>query len=295
MSGERRGKWSILEILDWTRGHFESKGVDNARLDAEILLAHVLGLQRVMLYAKFDQPLEGPELEKMRNLVARRARGEPVAYLIGRREFWSLDLEVTPDTLVPRPDTETLVEVALDHKRDAKVIVDVGTGSGAVALALASELKAAKVYATEISEAAHAIAEKNCASLALSERVTILQGSLLEPLGAEVQADLLVANLPYIPSADMQTLMRDVRDFEPHLALDGGPDGLDLIRELLTQAGPKLTPGAFIALEAGADQVPGLPALLTEAGFSDCDFKRDAAGLPRVAYGRWNSEGPAQG
>lgn len=287
MSGERRGKWSILEILDWTRGHFESKGIDNARLDAEILLAHVLKLQRVMLYAKFDQPLEGPELESMRNLVARRARGEPVAYLIGRREFWSLDLEVTPDTLVPRPDTETLVEVALDHQRDAKVVVDVGTGSGAVALALASELKEAKVYATEISEAAYEIAQKNCDALGLSERVTILQGSLLEPLPADVQADLLVANLPYIPSADMQTLMRDVRDFEPHLALDGGPDGLDLIRELLTQAGPRLAPGAFIALEAGADQVPGLPALLGEAGFSECDFKRDAAGLPRVAFGRW--------
>lgn len=286
MSGQRRGRWSILEILEWTRGHFDSKGLPGARLDAEVLLAHVLGLKRVMLYAKFDQPLEGTELDQMRNLVARRARGEPVAYLIGRREFWSLDLEVSPDTLVPRPDTETLVEVALDHQREAKVVVDVGTGSGAVAMALATELKGAHVYATELSEPARLMAQKNCDRLGLSERVTILQGDLLQPL-PEVQVDLLVANLPYIPSADIKTLMADVRDFEPHLALDGGPDGLDLIRRLLGQAGPRLAPGALIALEAGADQVPGLPALLDAAGFTQTAFKKDTAGLPRVAYGRW--------
>lgn len=283
MSTQRRGKWSILEILDWTRGHFEKHSVPGPRLDAEVLLAHVLGLKRVMLYAKFDQPLEPSELEAMRNLVARRARGEPVAYLVGRQEFWSLDLEVSADTLVPRADTETLVEVALDAKPDAKVIVEVGTGTGAVALALATQLKTAQVYATEISEGAFQVAQRNAISLGLNERVVMLQGDLLAPL-PELQIDLLVANLPYIPSAEIPTLMRDVRDFEPHLALDGGPDGLDLIRRLVEQAVPLLGTGAVIALEASAQQVPQLPQMLEAAGFRDAEYKNDTAGLPRVAW-----------
>jgi len=288
VSDARGGKWTILEVLNWTKGHFESKGLDSARQDAEILLAHVLGTKRVMLYARFDQPLVGDELTQMRTLVARRARGEPVAHLVGKKEFWSLELEVTADTLVPRPDTEALVEVALELGRAAKVVVDVGTGTGAIACALAKELPEARVFATDVSEAALAVARRNVERHGLAERVELLQGDLLDalPQGAP-PVDLLAANLPYIPSRDIAGLMRDVREFEPRLALDGGPDGLDPIRRLVAAAGAHLASGAHVVLEAGADQVPALAALLSRAGFVDVGTREDAAGLLRVAFGRW--------
>lgn len=289
MSGDRTAKtWTILEVLEWTKGHFEQRGLSAPRLDAELLLAHVLGLKRVMLYARFDQPLVGDELARMRNLVARRARGEPVAHLLGRREFWSLDLEVSADTLVPRPDSETLVELALELAPAAKVVVDVGTGSGALALALAKELPEAQVWALEISPAALEVATRNRDRLGFEGRVHVLQGDLLAALPAQTPpVELMVANLPYIPSGDIAGLMPDVRDFEPRLALDGGPDGLGPIRRLVAAAGPRLAPGAPLLLEAGPEQVPGLPALLEGAGFVQVGFREDPAGHARVAFGRW--------
>lgn len=290
MSERRTGKWTLLEVLDWTKGHFEAKGLPSARLDAEVLLSHVLGLKRVMLYARFDQPMHAEELTTMRGLVARRARGEPIAHLVGKREFWSLELTVTADTLVPRPDSETLIEVALDEKRDAKRVLDVGTGSGALALALASELPEAAVVATDVSPAALEVATGNAKTLGLEDRVTFLQGDLLAALPAGTAPfDLVVANLPYIPSPDMATLMPDVRDYEPHLALDGGPDGLVLIARLLAELGPILAPGAAVLLEAGPDQVPGLPARFETAGFERAATRADGAGHPRVAWAHWPS------
>ena len=162
-------RWTILEVLDWTRGHFEAKGIGSARLDAEIIIAHALNLQRVMLYARFDQPLKPDELTAIREMVARRAKHEPMAHLLGKREFWSLDLEVTADTLIPRPDTETLVELALEKMAADAGFVDVGTGSGCIALALASERKEAPGYATDVSEAALTVARRNAESLELNE------------------------------------------------------------------------------------------------------------------------------
>ncbi len=277
-------RWTILEVLDWTRGHFENKGLDNPRLDAEILIAHALDTQRVMLYARYDQQLQPDELTTIRELVKRRANFEPVAYLLGNREFWSLDLKVTPATLIPRPDTEVLVQATLNFikDRDSAVIVDVGTGSGCVALALASERKEDRVIATDISEDAIKVAQENADALNLSEQLVFLHGSLLEPVDRMVRADAIVANLPYIPSGECEKLMPDVRDHEPRSALDGGEDGLDLIRQLILQAPLYLQVGGLLALEAGAEQVPHLEELLPSGVWNQAEIHEDIAGRPRV-------------
>ena len=289
MTDERSGsrRWTSLEVLDWTRGHFERKGLDSPRLDAEVLLAHVLDTQRVMLYARFDQPLQADELARMRELVARRSAGAPVAHLVGKREFWSLSLEVSPDVLIPRPETEHLVEVARSRKPDAEVIVDVGTGSGAVAIALARELPKAEVHATELSAAAAQVALRNVAEHA--PRVQVHVGSLLEALPEGLQIDLLVANLPYIPSQDIGTLADEVRHHDPHLALDGGPDGLVSIRALVASAPPRLAHGAVVALESGPEQVPSIRGLLESEGFVDVEVEVDLAGRDRITSARLRS------
>lgn len=289
MTAPKKQRWSILEVLDWTRGHFEKRGLPSPRLDAEVLIAHALGLKRVMLYAKYDQPLVPEELAKIRELVARRSNAEPVAHLVGGREFWSLDFEVTRDTLVPRPDTETLVEVALDLRkgRDTKTVVDVGTGTGCVAIAIGKELEEARIWALEISEPARAIAQKNVEKHHLEPRTTVLASDLLHALPADVDAiDLCVANLPYIPSETIGALMADVRDHEPRLALDGGPDGLVLIRRLLEQAPKRMASDGHIALEAGHDQHAALRELVASAGFVDVTTSSDAGGNERVTAGR---------
>ncbi|MFO0728576.1 MAG: peptide chain release factor N(5)-glutamine methyltransferase [Myxococcota bacterium] len=283
MSEER---WTILKVLDTSRELFEKRGVEGARLDAEVLIAHALKQQRVMLYARHDQPLLPEELDRIRALVKRRANGEPVAYILGNREFYSLELEVSPAVLIPRPDTETLVEVALARLgKDAAApkILDVGTGSGAVALALAKERPDAEVSATDVSAAALAVATKNAARLGLAVRFT--EGDLLASLPGPFQ--LIAANLPYIPSADLRGLMREVRDHEPALALDGGPDGLRLIARLIAEAPTVLAPAGAIALEAGFDQLDAVAALLGAAGFDDVKIHKDYGGQPRVASGIW--------
>lgn len=286
---ERSRRWTVLEVLGWTREHFEEKGISTPRLDAEVLLSHVLGMPRVMLYAHFDQPLGQAERDRMRELVMLRSRGAPVAHLLGTKEFWSLELDVTPAVLVPRPETEVLVEVARRRGRSARRVVDVGTGSGAVALALAHELPEARVWGLEVSEDALQVARRNVDRHRLSHRVEVLLSDLLDrlPDGAR-PVDLLVGNLPYIPTADLAGLPVDVRAYEPRLALDGGPDGLDLMRRLLAGAPSHLAPGAIIGLESGPEQVEPLRDLLELSGFRDIEIERDLAGLGRVTSGRWS-------
>ncbi|MCK6549142.1 peptide chain release factor N(5)-glutamine methyltransferase [Myxococcota bacterium] len=287
---EDKKTWTILGVLEWTKGHFEAKKLDTPRLDAELILGHVLGLQRVMLYARFDQPLGAEELAKIRSMVARRARGEPMAYIVGEREFYGLALEVTPAVLIPRPDTETLVDVALKLLADRArpVLADVGTGSGAIALALAHEKKDARVYALDRSPAALEVATRNTAKHALQDRVTLHESDLLSGLPADApKLDLVAANLPYIASAVIPTLMRDVRDFEPKLALDGGPDGLDLVRRLVADAKAHLAPGGWLVLEIGYDQGHATKDLLDRAGYADTAITKDLGGNDRVVSGRW--------
>ncbi|MBI4818273.1 MAG: peptide chain release factor N(5)-glutamine methyltransferase [Deltaproteobacteria bacterium] len=274
--------WTILSVLDWTRGWFAKKGLESPRLDAELLVAHVLHLERVMLYARFDQPLLPAELSAIKGLVLRRGRGEPVAYILGHKEFFSLELEVGPDVLIPRPDTEVLVEVALARlaDREAPVMVDVGTGSGNIAISIASQRPNVRVFALDVSAAALALAAKNAKRNGVDDRVTFLESNLLRSLPSDVAPDLVVANLPYIRSDELARLMPDVRDFEPRLALDGGPDGLVLIRRLIAEA-PK---SASLALEAADDQIDTICAELARAGFSEPTIRKDYAGKRRVAY-----------
>ena len=275
--------WAVQEVLRWTTAHFEKHGVASARLDAELLAAHAFGMSRIELYAHFAQPLAAAELASYRDLVSRRLAGEPVAYLLGHKEFWSLDLLVDSRVLIPRPDSETLVEEALDRfAGPGGRIADVGTGSGALALALAKERPEAQVFATDISPEALAVARANAERLGLA--VTFWQGDLDQALVPAGSFELIVANLPYIPSAEIDGLSADVRS-EPRLALDGGADGLALLRRLIEAAPELLQPEGCLALEVGAGHAGAVEEFLRGAGFGEIRSRRDLAGIERVVSG----------
>ncbi|MGQ9627002.1 MAG: peptide chain release factor N(5)-glutamine methyltransferase [Anaerolineae bacterium] len=275
--------YAIREALDWGRKVLQKEGIDSARLDAELLLAFNLGLSRAGLYAKLDRALSQAEWEIYSFSICRRAAREPVAYLTGRKEFYKLDFYVDRRVLIPRPETELLVEQALEMARRApiEVIADVGTGSGAVAISLAVELEGARIYATDISPEALAVAALNCRRHGLAGRVRLLQGDLLAPLPEP--ADLIVANLPYIAREEFEELAEDIRSYEPRLALDGGEDGLALIRRLLAQAEAYLRPGGKILLEIGAWQ-GGAVSALARRHFprAQITLRKDYAGLDRL-------------
>ena len=233
-------------------------------LDAQVILAHVLGRDRAWLFAHHDYALSPHEAEQYAELVARRANAEPVAYLVGRREFYGLDLAVDHRVLIPRPETELLVDAVLDHielRQDHDVaLVDVGTGSGAIALAVATNCATARVYAVDVSEDALAVAANNVARLDARGQVTLLAGDLLTPLPEQV--DIIAANLPYITSSEYPGLMADVRDYEPRLALEAGPHGLNVIERLLQQIVDYAKDRAAIFLEIGRDQGFAVTALV---------------------------------
>jgi release factor glutamine methyltransferase len=279
--------WTIRSVLQWTQGYFKEKGLDTPRLDAELLIGDALKLTRVRLYMDLDRPLDDRELTDIRERVRRRGRHEPVAYITGKRGFWKLDLAVDARVLIPRPDTERLVELALEALagREAPRVVDVGTGSGAIALSIAHDRPDATVLAIDISPDALAAAEANARTAGLTN-VTFARGEVLGP-ARDFRADVVLSNPPYIPTAECERLMPDVRQFEPRLALDGGPDGLRIIRELVAQAGALLPPGGALLFEIGHDQGPAASALLTASGaFSDVAVRADYGGKDRVVSGR---------
>lgn len=277
--------WTVLDVIRWTAARFTERGLGTPRLDAELLIAHVLGLPRVQLYVQFERVLASDELTRLRELIKRRQAGESVAYLVGKKEFWKLELSVDARVLVPRPDTETLVEVALEKLAGLPSqlkIADIGTGSGALGITLAKLRPDATVYATDVSGGALEVSRGNAARLGAA--VTFLEGDLAAPLRSEGPFGLIVANLPYIPTADLAGLSAEVRA-EPVLALDGGADGLGLVRRLVVEAPPLLIPGGVLALEIGAGQAGPTAALLGEAGFVAIETRRDLGGIERVVSG----------
>ncbi len=277
--------WTPLKVLDWTSDRFAREGLESPRLEAQVLLAHVLGCDRVGLYTQFDKPLGAAELARYRGLIRRRLAGEPVAYLVGEQEFWSLPLKVSPDVLIPRRDSETVVELILDRVEDREAawrVLDVATGSGALALALARELPRAQVVATDVSEAALALASENAQRHGLHDRIRFATGDLLDPVAGEPPFDVVVANLPYVPTREVEKLAPEVRR-EPALALDGGADGLDAIRRLLPALADAVSPGGLAALEHGWDQGEAVRALFAATGaFEPAATRRDLGGNERV-------------
>jgi release factor glutamine methyltransferase len=252
---------------------------DSPRLDAELLLGHVLGLNRAQIFTRLRDPLDAAAQTEFNQLVTRRAKSEPVAYLTGEKGFWTLTLKLAPGALVPRPETELLVEWALEVLRDraAPRIADLGTGSGAIALALASERPDAKIVATDLSDAALAIARDNARQLGL-QRVSLRNGNWLEPLKGE-HYDLIVSNPPYIARDDPHLL---ALRHEPLMALSDGDDGLNALREIINHAPAHLLPGAWLLLEHGYDQAEAVRALLRDAGYTRIESRRDLGGHERA-------------
>lgn len=286
MSSAVERSWTALELLRWAQTDFSTRGLADARLSAEILLAHALSTSRVGLYLKHDYLVASAELDCFRALVTQRRLGKPVAYLTGVREFYGLSLQVSESVLIPRPETELLVDLALEALRlqalDSMTVCDVGTGSGAIALALKHEKPEIRMIAIDVSQGALATAEGNGKSLNLDVewRESDLLKNVSEPL------NMIVANLPYIPSSDLESLPVDVKDFEPRLALEAGEDGLSLIRRLIDEGAKKLVPPGSILLEIGIGQADDVANLLESSGFAVQGIRKDLAGIPRVVQAR---------
>ena len=276
---------ALAEVLRRSTQYLEDRGSPTARLDAELLLAHGLGVSRIELYTGHDRPLTDAELDVCRELVRRRGDREPVAYIVGTRGFRHLDLKVDSCVLVPRPETELVVDRCLELLRDAAdpAVLDVGTGSGAIALAIASELPAARVTATDISPAALDVAWANAVALGLA--VEMRQGDLLDGMG-DRRFDLIVSNPPYVSEQEIEGLEPEVAVHEPRLATVAG-DGLDAYRRLLPDAREHLAEGGWLVLECGAGQAEWLAAELDRLGYGAADVARDLAGIERVVSARW--------
>lgn len=277
--------WTTLAVLDWTTKRFTDAGISSARLEAQVLLAHVLKCSRMQLYTGFDKPLGETELGAYRELIRRRLAGEPVAYLVGEHEFWGMPVYVDENVLVPRPDTETVIEVVRtlrDKKAPARVL-DLCTGSGAIALGLAKELPAAQIVATDVSPAAVALAKKNAERNGFADRIDVRQGDLWEPVEGE-RFDVIASNPPYIASAVIATLSAEVKR-EPVLALDGGADGMAFYDRICAAARTHLEPGGALVVEHGFDQADAVRERFEAAGLTNVTLVHDLGKNPRVTWG----------
>lgn len=275
--------WTTLKVLTWTKGYLAEKGLENARLEAEWLLCAALGTDRVGLYVNYDKPLTAPELAACRNLVSRRARREPLQYILGSQDFYGLDFAVVPGVLIPRHDTEVLVAEALKRVPPAGTVLDIGVGSGCVAIALAKGVPDSTVYGVDLSSAALECAENN--GIRHGVRLELRHGSLFEPFTG-MRFSVIVSNPPYIPTVDLATLQPEVRDFEPRTALDGGPDGLDFYRQIVTAAPEHLLPGGWLLLEVGVGQAAAVLELYRQTcRFGELFTSLDPGGIERVVGG----------
>lgn len=281
--------WTIRRVLAWTAKDFAERGIEPSRLDAELLVAHALGLSRVALYMDLDRPLSDEERASVRALVARRRAREPVAYIVGHKEFWGRRFEVGPAVLVPRPDTEALVERALailPAESGARVL-DLCTGSGVIGLTIAAERPAVHVDLTDLSPDALAIARRNAEALSVIERVRVFEGDLFDALPEGSRYALVTANPPYIAEGELPALAADVREHEPKQALVAGADGFAVHRRLVSEAARFLEPGGTLLIEAGAGQAEALERMLAERPEVEATARhRDLAAIERVVEAR---------
>ncbi len=277
--------WTVLKMLEWTTGWLAEKGIDDSpRLDAELMLAHALGAKRMELYMQFDRPLADDELAHYKALIKRRAAGEPVAYIVGERGFWTIELKCDKRALVPRPETEVVVEEALEvlgEDFEARII-DIGTGTGAIGLTIARERPAVDMTLTDTSADAIALARENAEALELD--VAILEGDLFA--GAKGEFDMVVSNPPYVGENERDLVDDTAHEHEPHDALYAGQDGLDVIRRLVPAAKDKLKSGGWLIFEHGFRQGDAVRKLLEDAGFEDVRIRKDYSDHDRVALGR---------
>jgi release factor glutamine methyltransferase len=283
MMDKTKTTWTISSILTWTKQYFSEKGVDNPRLDAEVLLSRILGKDRLYLYVNFDQPLQPAELAAFRDAVKQRAARQPVAYIIGSKEFMGLNFKVSSAVLIPRPDTEILVETAISRleKISKPRVLDIGTGSGAIIISVIANLKSAQGAAVDISKEALAVAADNAHSNGVADRLEFYRGDLFNPVAGQ-KFDAILSNPPYIPNDDIAGLEPEVQR-EPKLALAGGKDGLDYYRRLIDQGSAYLEPGGFMALEVGIGQAASIADLAKKNRLLQVTgIIKDYAGIDRV-------------
>ena len=276
----------IVTILQRTQKFFAQQEIDSPRLDAELLLCHLLNLERLELYLKFDQPLTNQELTRLRSLVRRRGNREPIAWIIGQKGFYKHDFIVTPDVLCPRPDTETLVEVALQliPENQETFLADIGCGSGCIGLSLALERPNSKLFAVDVADEAIQCTKQNVQRFSLEKRVAVLKGPFLSPIPSNRQIDILVSNPPYIPSADIEDLQPEVSHYEPRIALDGGLDGLAVYNVLIPKAAERVRKA--IIVEVGIHQAKAVADIMRRSGFRKIDIHCDLSGVQRVVCGQ---------
>jgi release factor glutamine methyltransferase len=274
--------WTIKKLLNWTTKHFAEKGIDSPRLSAELLLSHVLVMKRIELYTQFDKPVTRQQLDKLHELVKRASQNEPIAYIVGRTEFYSLELRVTPDCMIPRPETELLTERAIEFLRrreGTQFVCDLCTGCGCIAVAIAKNFPDAHIIATDICDAALSVAAQNVEKHQLHDRIKLLCGDLFDPIVPQLDVgkfDLIVCNPPYVSAVEFEKLDTNVRDYEPKPALFAGEDGLDVYRRIAERAGQFLKPGAALLLEIGYAQGQVVKELLEQSGtFAEIKVEKD--------------------
>ncbi len=283
--------WTVGSLLEWTANFLTQKGLEFPRLDAEVLLAHALSCKRIDLYGmRHAEPASEEVRQRYRELIRKRIEGCPVAYLVGRKDFFSMELEVGPDVLIPRPDSEVAVSECLRLARGMTEprVLDIGTGSGNLALAVAKHHKGARVTAVDLSPKALAVAERNAGKHGVAERVRFLQGDLFAPIPAGERFEFILSNPPYIPRDEIVKLAPGVRDYEPHLALDGGPDGYAVLEQLVAGARAYLEPGGYLIIEIGAPQeVEARRRIAAHTGYELAPTVYDYSRHPRVLVARW--------
>jgi release factor glutamine methyltransferase len=282
--------WTIQKLLKWVTEYFTDKGIDSPRLSAELLISHVVGLKRIELYTQFDKTVDKQQLDRLHELVERAGQNEPVAYLTGKIEFYSLQLNITPDCMIPRPETELLVERAIEFLRarpGKQFVCDLCTGSGCIAVAIAKNCANANIIATDISDAALNIAAKNVEMHQLGDRIRLLCGDLFDALIPQLDVDkfdLIVCNPPYVSAVEFEKLDKNIKDYEPKSALLAGTDGLAIYRRIIENADRFLKPDAALMLEIGYAQGPAIKELLEQTGsFAEIKIEKDLHNNDRIA------------